>query len=114
MSAPPVLPIDPRNPANWRALCQHIEWWLATSRPPSRRRSSIDAIEVPEPLRFLLATRKHTLGLTFRQVQEIGQWRSQMAVLWWGSVAGEGWSLRTHRGQPVWRERLAELEAARG
>ncbi len=107
------LPLDPSDLANWRSLCEYVETWLASNGTPSRRRSSIHYHEVPEPLRFLLATRTHPLGLSPAQLREVRRARGEVGVLWWGSTPGEGWTFRTRRGQRVWRERLAELEGQR-
>jgi hypothetical protein len=111
----------------WRALCEHIEEWLAASGPPSRRRRSIHTQEVSEEHRWLLATPRrrsrdrlrrdeagnlvpdytgNPCGLSQAQARLVARVRGRYRLVKWARSPGEGWSLDGHG----WRKRLAELE----
>jgi hypothetical protein len=112
--------LDFRDLALWRELAEHVERWRA-AQPPSRRRQSFAAGDVPEHLRHLLATparKRRTwhsaqtgqdisytagtpMGLTAEQLAEAVAVRREYQLVSYGIHPGMGWVLRHD-----WRDRL--------
>ena len=116
--------LDFRSLDLWRELCEAIERFCA-SGPPSRRRQSVHAHELPENLRHLLATPRRVreswreppaqyaagnpMGLSKEQLREAVAVRREYRLVRWGDYAGMGWVLRGD-----WHKRIAWLADPEG